>query len=250
MPAGIVQAELPVQQHIGKCIGLEERHAPIHNNAEGDADADVGQQCEPAAVLLAEMTDRDGGVNLQDRNRRRDERVHDELRDDPARSGRQRVYAQIAARFLERLRNVAEVERREHSHQKHPAQQRDNGARHGEDHARERFGGDVRRARHGQREHEIPLVSEKALIKAVDNKNEHKNTHRNIERHKQDHRQDTENEAHEPTLSITREHEADRKAVDRAEQRQADPDQRKRADAGAQIVFHQFTEHCIPLHSP
>ena len=40
------------------------------------------------------------------------------------------------------------------------------------------------------------------------------------------------------------------KAVDRAEQRQADPDQRKRADAGAQIVFHQFTEHCIPLHSP
>ena len=108
----------------------------------------------------------------------------------------------------------------------------------------------MRRARHGQREHEIPLVSEKALIKAVDNKNEHKNTHRNIERHKQDHRQDTENEAHEPTLSITREHEADRKAVDRAEQRQADPDQRKRADTRAQIVFHQFTEHCIPLHSP
>ena len=42
----------------------------------------------------------------------------------------------------------------------------------------------------------------------------------------------------------------DHVAVDRAEQRQADPDQRKRADTRAQIVFHQFTKHCIPLHSP
>lgn len=48
-----VQAELPVQQHIGKCIGLEERHAPIHNNAEGDADADIGKQRKPSAVFFA-----------------------------------------------------------------------------------------------------------------------------------------------------------------------------------------------------
>ena len=252
MPAAVIHADLPAQQYIGSRSGglEEERHTPSHNNADGDADADIGKQRKPSAVLLCEMSDRNGSIDLQNGDGSADEHIHRKLGDHPARAGRQRIFGQIVGHIPDRRRDVAQVGRREHREQKSPAQNGNSNAADLEDQACQELGADMLRGRHGQREHEIPFVAEKALIKPVDNENKHENAHRRIERHEQNHRQHGDNKVCQLALDIAVERDSKRETVDRCKHRQTDPDQRKCADAGAQIVFHQFTEHCIPLHSP
>ena len=196
------------------------------------------------------MPDRNGGIDLQNGDGSGDEHIHRKLGDQPARSGRQRISGQIVGHIPDRSRDFAQIGRREHREQKSPAQNGNGKAADLEDHARQELGADVLRDRHGQREHEVPFVAEKALIKPVDDENEHENAHRHIKRHEQDHRQHGDNKVCQLALDIAVERDPKRETVDRGKRRQTDPDQRKRADTRAQIVFHQFTEHCIPLHSP
>ena len=221
------------------------RDAHAEENVQHDADADVSQQRPERAVLFRQMTQRDRRVDLQRLRRGGNKEEHDALDEHP---GKDRGKLKLCQHAPELDPALGKARGPVDGDEQNAAQQRDETGDDLEDQRGQPLRSDVRPGRGGQRVHQIALVAEETLVEALAYKDQREHRHRD-EQTEEDHGgQYAQQEGDEAAASaFDVDDVAEREADQYAQRHRGDPERPELAQAGAQVVFHQFTKHVLVL---
>ena len=199
-------------------------------------DGDVHHKRHADAVAAEQMAERDGRIDLINALGCAEEDEQEDLKREQDRMTGRKLARAVKDREKRAQGTAGGVPCHEDQHGRNA----DEGADERDDDGRQALARDELPRPDGQREHEIALVLQKAVVEPLDDAQQRQHDHGDDDRHIQQHRKDGRECAEHPgqTAGVI-----ECEVVDERNDEHAAPDEQKALEHGAKVVFEQFSEH-------